>query len=197
MPTFKIVHVFNSNIADRPAGWTDVWYTIQGDMTAAMTAGENIANERIKGLHQDFDLTWLRVTANIPVNPPPAQRRSRNASLKLLTKTGSLGPQADGDIPGTAAHVRIGNTNNTVFRNWMMRGTPDKWWSNDNDKVGAAAVQQFLIGFLAVLKAQAVNMLHKDPNNVNFVPIPVGSAQYFYLSHRNTGRPFVPFRGRK
>jgi hypothetical protein len=197
MVMHKIVHVFESNISNRAAGWTDVWYVDQADLTAATNAGMAIAQERVKCLHQDFNLQWLRASRNVPVFPKPAARRQRNASLTRVNIDGSLGPKAEADLPGVAAHIRVMNANGSAFRSWLLRGVPDTWWDQDDDKVGKAAVNAFLPGFLAVLTAQSANMLTFVKNPAGYVPVPISKAQYFYMTHRNTGRPFVPFRGRR
>ena len=197
MPLHKAVLVFGSNIANRPAGWTDVFYVDQADLSAATDAGKAIANERVKALHQDFTLQWLRVSKNIPVFPKPAARRQRNASLSRLDIDGSLGPRSGADIPGVAAHIRLQNANGSAFRNWLLRGVPDTWWDQDDDKVAKAAINQWLPGFLGVLQAQATNLLTFVTNPAGYVPVPISKGFFEFMTHRNTGRPFVPFRGRR
>jgi hypothetical protein len=152
MPIHKVIHIFGSNISNRPAGWSDVWYVDQPDLASATTSGIAIANERIKVLHQDYALQWLRVSRNVPVFPKPAARRQRNSSFQLLNLDGSLGPRLGADLPGIAAHIRVQNANGQAFRGWLLRGVPDNWWDNEDDKVGKANVNAFLPGSLRSLR---------------------------------------------
>lgn len=197
MALYKIVHIFKSSIPGRAAGWTDVWYVNAGSVQLADQQGFAIANSRIKGLHQDFTLDAQRTSSNVPTLPKPAARRGRASSLSELNLDGSLGPAANADLPGSAALIRVSDATNTVFKNWLLRGTPDNWWDNDQDKIASAQCKAFLMGFIPVLVAQQAFILHKNGNPAVYTPVAIQQGNFFRLSHRNTGRPFFLQRGRR
>lgn len=197
MSLFKITHVFKSNIFGRPAGWTDVWYMNATDFTQANTQGTNLANTRVQGLHQDFSLDTIRISDNYPVFPAPAHRRTRHAALYELNLGGSLGPAGEAALPGEAAVIRVATNDNTIFRNWLLRGIPDRWWDQDQDKIAKTELNTFLQQFQAALGINQIQILHRTRNPDAYTPMPALKAQYFRLSHKNTGRPLYLQRGRR
>jgi hypothetical protein len=197
MPLYKITHVFKSNIFGRPAGWTDVWYMSAADFTTANTQATALANARVQGLHQDFSLDTLRISDNIPVFPKPANRRTRHAALYEVNLGGSLGPAGEAALPGEAALIRVSNTDNTTFRNWELRGIPDRWWDQDQDKIAKTELNVFLNTFQAALAANQVFLLHRTRNPDAYTPVALVKCQYFRLTHKNTGRPLYLQRGRR
>lgn len=180
---------------DVDCGWSESWQTSTGDMNAAMDGIENVANKRIGILSARFSIEYLRVSkVQVPLVAP--NRNQRISFLRKVNLGGSLDPTKDGDLPFVSASVRFYNADKTVFALRQLRGVPDDWWSDNDDKVAASKIKTPLNSYVTSLSANAMGVNHKVPAG-GVALILVNTGIFTRMTHRQTGRPLYLSRGRR
>jgi hypothetical protein len=180
---------------DVDCGWTETFQSSIIDLTQAASALEACARKRVLFLSARYSIDYLRISkVQAPVVAPA--RNQRVAFLQRVDLGGSLDPTGDGDLPFVAALIRFYNTDKTVFGLREMRGVPDKFWTNNDDKDAQARLKGPINAYVAALQANNMGMNHKLPaGGVALVLIALGV--YERLTHRSTGRPLYLPRGRR
>jgi hypothetical protein len=196
MAVVKGILLFEDGV--QSAGWSEVYYFDAGTLPNALAAMNLLAAQRTKILSREHTITHIRIS-----NPvvPAAQGFIRGQRAATLVPIGLKGNAADAgegpDVVWTGAMVRYMDNSQTIFRNQILRGVPDDWWSNGSDKVAKPAMNEFLPGWLRQLQAMTAYVLHFSRANNNKNPTPITIANYMKMTRRATGRPFVLLRGRR
>jgi hypothetical protein len=196
MAVVKGILLFEDGV--QSAGWSEVFYYDAGTLENAIAALRGLAAFRTKILAQAHTITHLRVSNPVVAPGPGFIRGQRAATLVPLDLKGNAAEGGEGpDVVWTGAMVRYMDGTQTIFRNQILRGVPDHWWAGGTDKVGKAAMQEFLPGWLRTLKAMTAYILHFSRANNGKNPVAIDTVQYMKMTRRATGRPFVALRGRK
>lgn len=196
MATFKTTHIFESR--NQTAGWSEVWFLTADTLTEAQDKSLAIASKRTTSVSAGFSLNWIRCSQN--AQPGVAgQRRQRLANLRRVDLDGSYPgtTNQDADTVWQAARVRFASAGETVFRTTLLRGLPDGSWSLGNDKILKAFFTQWLPGFVAILVANSVQILHIVRGNPVRELVPISRGNFEEISKRDTGRPLFLYRGRR
>jgi hypothetical protein len=180
------------------AGWSEVYYFDAVNLTKALDSLGALAGVRTRILHPQHTITHMRIS-NPVVPPGPGNiRGQRTATLIPLNLMGNatdsnLGP----DVVWTGAMVRYMDDSLTIFRNQILRGVPDVWWSAGSDKIAKPSIDNFLLAWLRQLQAMNAYVLHTNRGINVKTPVLITSANYMKMTRRATGRPFVGLRGRR
>lgn len=195
MAIFKVSQFFEA--IDQPIGWTEVWFLDAANLADAHIKGAQIASKRTEILSAGFKITFQRASGNAQPGTPGTFRQ-RNASLTRIGQNGSYDSSAtNADTAWQAGQVRFQDSSGAIFRVMLMRGLPDDFWQNGDDKKAASAFAAFLPGFTAILIANAAQIMHVQRGNPLRAPTPVAKGLFERLSKRDSGRPSFGFRGRK
>jgi hypothetical protein len=189
---------------DDGLGWSEVFYLGTSTLSNGLLGMTAIAQARIKALSIDSSITYARVITNLPADNAVRPRQQRNAALTRLNLQGqaNAGGQRSGDLPWAAVKVRWVSSDLQIFRTQLLRGLPDNWFDQGNDKIAQAALATFIPMYVSVLAANMAQIRHLNP----VVP-PATARVYSYVgiargiyegyTHRDTGRPFGLPRGRR
>lgn len=198
----KLTHFFLDE--DDGLGWSEVWYLNTNNFDDARTFGRNIAASRLRICSPEIQITFQRVTGNLPADTQARARQQRASTLERVSLNGTNNPAGgrEADLPWTCVKIRYISAVPTVFRTQLTRGLPDVFYDKGEDKLAKAQVANWLPGHLGVLVASGAQVRHLNP------PVPpatfrvysyqaVNSGQYEGYTRRATGRPFGLPRGRR
>ena len=185
-------------------GWSEVWYQEAANFDQAEQGNTNWANRRSTILARDIVIEYSRIIGNQPTTDAPRVRQQRSATLQKLSIQGSAAGAggANSDLPWVAVKVRWAAADISIFRTQLLRGVPDNWFDNGQDKLGSANVKQWILLAQADLFKNAFRIRHKNP----IVPPAVARVfafeapargTYEGYTRRATGRPFGLPRGRR
>jgi len=189
---------------DDGLGWSEVWYCGTSTIEQGLNSGADFAATRAKILSVDSSITYCRAVANLPADNGKRPRQTRNAGLQRLNIQGTAqaGGARSGDLPWTAIKVRWETADFSIFRTQLLRGLPDVWFDQGNDKIGMAAMAQWLPVALGVLnknnmQIRHLNQLVPPALNRTYSYVAPARADYEGYTRRATGRPFGLPRGRR
>jgi len=180
------------------AGWSEVYYFDAGTLVNAVTKLKDLAARRTQILHPEHTITHLRVSNPVVPPGPGFIRGQRAATLVPLGLKGNAPASGEGpDVVWTGAMVRYSDVTETIFKNQILRGVPDVWWTAGNDKVGKPTMNTWLPKWLTELKNMSAYILHFVRGLNVKQPVVIANADYMKMTRRATGRPFVGLRGRR
>jgi hypothetical protein len=200
MPFFKIIHMLRDRSTGN--GWSEVYYTNAANYDQALASSLAVANGRVWALAPDNILEYHRVTGNQPLDTTPRTRQPRASALERISLEGtaSRAPE-DSDLPWSAVKVRWVAGDISKFRVQLVRGVPDSWFDQGQDKVASGQFKLWINRMLRIFTLQQIMIRHLAPivppavqRNYEFVQIANGIYEGY--TFRATGRPFGLQRGR-
>lgn len=195
MPS-KITLLFN--LGDQQGGWSEVlWSTIDSIPVISATM-INLMGVRASIMSPANTITGYRISQAVVPAVPPFIRGQRTAQLFQANVPGSFFSSGNSsDVGWTGAMIRYNSADGRVFRNQILRGVPDSFWSNNDDAIARLFTATFIPSWLAQLAILQVGIYHFNRMLGSKAVVAIASANYRRMTRRATGRSFDTLRGRR
>jgi len=190
--------LFQHNNPSPPAGFSETWEWESSSDDIAGTTLEQLAQQRVKILSEDWTIIGSRLARLESAGPGgPILQVYVSTETCVMNHIGELGA---GDMVQAAVRYKINPFPNVNYagarpRQWQVRGIPDDWWASGSLSIPKAADVK-INGFLGWIIAQQFG---------HFVLGDGGALVHIFYrnwcgpfpSNRKIGRPFGLLRGRR
>lgn len=192
----KIIILFN--LGDQQGGWSEVLWSAIDSIPIIAAGMTNLLITRASILSPANKITGFRITSALIPAVAPFIRAQRTAQLFPMNVPGSFfAGDNSSDVGWTGAMVRYNSADGMVFRNQILRGVPDSFFSSNSDMLARLFTTSFIPSWLAQFALLQIGIYHFKRMTGEKSVVPVSTAMYRKMTRRATGRSFDTLRGRR